>query len=278
MKKIFLLAVIALSSSKIFAQEHKDDDTLKIKWKGSRIWIFDDKDLAKKDSIKTEKKKKQDFTHWSGIDLGVCMLSTFDNKLKLPDEKDTTQLNNFLGLKYGKSWYLSLNLFKKNIHIYKNYVNIVTGLGVEWSRYDFKKNITLNPSAPYISASNTTIAPDSIHYSKNMLRVIYLKAPLLVELNSNTRDANKSFHISAGMEFAYKIGSKTKQSYELNGYEYNVKRRDDYHLADFKYSAVVRAGYGNYFTVFANYGLSQLFEKDKGPQVYPITAGISFTF
>ena len=278
MKKILLLAVIAFFSAKLFGQDHKDDDTLKIKWKGSKIWIFEDKASSKTDSSKKDKKKKQDFTHWGGIDLGSCMLSTIDNKLKLSDENDTTQINNFLNLNYGKSWFLSLNLMEKNIRLYKNYVNIITGLGIEWSRYDFKKNITLNPDAAYISASNTAIAPDSIHYSKNMLRVCYLKAPLLIEINTNSKDANKSFHISGGLEFAYKIGSKTKQIYNLNGYEFNVKQRDDYHLADFKYSAVARIGYGNYFTLFANYGLSQLFEKNKGPQVYPLTAGISFTF
>jgi hypothetical protein len=57
-----------------------------------------------------------------------------------------------------------------------------------------------------------------------------------------------------------------------------VKQRSDYHLSDIKYSSTVRVGYGDYFTVFANYGLSQLFEKDKGPQVYPLTAGVSINF
>ena len=100
MKKIFLLAVIALSSAKLFAQEqHKEDDTLKIKWKNSRIWIFD-AEASSKDTTKNDKKKKQDFTHWGGIDLGLCMLTTAKNELKLPEENDTTKMNYFLDLNY----------------------------------------------------------------------------------------------------------------------------------------------------------------------------------
>lgn len=287
MKKQFTiiasLIFVALSGVEAFAQ-NKENDTLKIKWKDSKIWIFDDKDVVKKDSAKEDKK---DFTHWGGIDFGICMLTTANNKLKLSDEQDTTDMNNFLELNYGKSMYFSLNLLEKNIRLYKNYVNVVTGLGFEWNSYNFKKNITLDADADFISASNTltnfsgkdtSIKHDDIKLSKNKLKIAYVKVPLLLELNTNSENPDKSFHIAAGIEFAYKLGSKTKQTYEINGYQFNVKRRDEYHLADIKYCSVVRVGYGNYFTLFANYGLSELFEKDKGPEVFPLTAGISFTF
>jgi len=262
------------SEIEAFAQE-KENDTLKIKWKGSKIWIFDDKDVAKKDSAKKDKK---DFAHWGGMDIGINMLTTVDNQLKLSDENDPTQMNTFLGLNYGKSWYFSLNLLEKKIRLYKNHAILITGLGFEWNNYNFKKPITLSPDAEYISASNTTTAPEGVTFSKNKLKAAYVKAPLLLEINTNSKDSDKSFHIAGGIEFAYKIGSKTKQAYEINGYEYEAKRKGEYHLADIKYCSTVRVGYGDYFTLFANYGLSQLFEKNKGPGVYPFTAGLSITF
>src|SRR5438552_1491903 len=101
----------------MYAQERKENDTLKIKWKGSKIWIFDDKQLAKRDSVKKDKKKSKNFTHWGGLDFGVCMLTTVDNKFKLSDEKDTTRMNNFLDLNYGKSVFFSLNLLEKSIRV-----------------------------------------------------------------------------------------------------------------------------------------------------------------
>jgi hypothetical protein len=274
MKKLLFGIVSVLSTFGLSAQE-KANDTLKIKWRHSKIWIFDNKELIKKDSLK---KQKKDFTHWAGIDVGISTLTTIDNKLKISEEQDTMQMNYFLDLNYGKSLFLSLNLLEKHVNLYKNYALILTGLGVEWSNYDFKRNITLNPNASYISASNTVIAPSNMKFSVNKLKATYLKIPLIVELNSNTKNPDRSFHISGGMEFAYRISTKTKQVYELNGYEYKVKRRDDYHLADFKYSSVLRLGYGNYFTLFANYSLSELFERDNGPHIYPFTAGISLSF
>lgn len=286
MKKLLLPAIILISCIGLFAQETKipqqpkENDTLKIKWKGSRIWIFDDQPAAKLDSSKNEPKKysKKEFAHWGGLDFGVSMLTTVDNQLKLSRESDTMQMNNFLDLNYGKSLYFSLNLFEKNFRVYKNYVNIVTGLGFEWNNYNFKNKITLDPNADYISASNTTLAPDSIKFSKNKLKVSYVKVPLLLELNTNSENPDKSFHIAGGIEVGYKLGSKTKQVYEIDGYEFKVKQRAEYHLADIKYCTTVRVGYGDYFTLFANYGLSQLFEKDKGPDVYPLTAGLSINF
>jgi len=245
------------------------------------IWIFDaEKSATQIDS--TPKKEpsysKNDFTHWGGLDFGVSMLTTIDNKFILSDEVDTTQMNTFLDLNYSKSLHFSLNLIEQNIRIYKNYVILETGMGMEWNSYNFNKNITLDADAPYISASNTAVAPDSIKFSKNKLKVTYLKVPLIFEFNTNNKNPNRSFHISGGFEFAYKIGSRTKQKYEINGYDYKTTRRDDYHLADFKYSTVFRVGYGDYFTVFANYGLSNLFEYKKGPNVYPLTAGITIGF
>jgi len=280
MKKFIVLTVTTLLAIVTFAQK-KDNDTTKIKWnKTTRVWIFHEAPVAKTDSLKREgvKPSKKEFVHWKGIDLGVSMLTTIDNKLKLSDEQDTTQMNIFLDLNYNKSLFLSLNLIEKNFRLYKNHINLVTGLGMEWNNYNFKKNITLNADAPYISASNALPSSDSIKYLKNKLKVSYLKIPLLIELNTNSENPKKSFHISGGLEFAYKIGSKTKQRYEIGGYEFNIQRKDDYHLADFKYSSVLRLGYGDYFTLFANYGLSELFEVNKGPSVFPLTAGISIDF
>lgn len=274
MKNILLFTVIMLSITGLFAQDKKND-TLKIKWGHSKIWIFDNKEKAKTDSAK---KKKKDFTHWAGVDLGVAMLTTIDNRLRIPEELDSNQVNNFINLNYGKSLFFSLNLLEKSFRIYKNYVHVITGLGMEWNSYNFNKNITLDPDASYISNSNTTIAPDNIKFFKNKLKATFIKVPLIIEINTNSENPNRSFHIAGGIEVGYKIGSKTKQKYEMDGNEIKSKRRDDYHLADIKYSYVVRIGYGNYCTLFANYGISDFFEEGKGPRIFPLTTGISVSF
>jgi hypothetical protein len=285
MKKIILLAAASFVVLGLSAQSDvpgKKNDTLKIKWNSSRIWIFP-ANAAASDSVKAEaaKPQKKDFVHWGGLDLGVSMLTTIDNKFKVPATEDTMEMNNFLDLNYSKSLFISLNLIEKNFRLYKNHIILTTGLGIEWNSYNFKKNITLNPDAPYISTSNSTIVSDSIKYYKNKLKITYLKMPLLIEFNTNATNPKRSFHISGGVELAYKISSKTKQRYELNGNDFKMNRRDDYHLADFKYASVVRIGYGDNLTLFMNYGLSELFEGNKGPDdidLFPLTAGVSIDF
>ena len=95
----------------------------------------------------------------------------------------------------------------------------------------------------------------------------------MLEFNTS-KNANKNFHIAVGAELAYRIGSVTKQKYEINNVEYELKHKDDYNLEPFRYSAVARIGYNN-VTLFADYGLNRLFKKDKGPQVYPFTVGVT---
>ena len=47
----------------------------------------------------------------------------------------------FLELNYAKSYQFGLNLFEKDFHIYKNYINLVTGLGFDFNHYAFSKRI-----------------------------------------------------------------------------------------------------------------------------------------
>jgi len=215
---------------------------------------------SKKDSISKYNNK---YEHWRGIELGVNVLLDYKNTLNTP--KNGT----FLELDYAKSIQFGMNLFEKDFHLYENYINLVTGIGFDFNHYTFKNNITLNPDTSYLTAT-----ADVIDYKKNKLNVSYLKVPLLLEINTS-KDPEKNFHIAAGMEFAYRIHSVTKQKYDIGDKHYRNKTRDDYNLEPFRYGLLARIGYNN-VTIFANYSLNRLFQKDKGPQVYPFTVGLSF--
>ncbi|MGZ6416827.1 MAG: outer membrane beta-barrel protein, partial [Bacteroidia bacterium] len=215
-----------------------------------------------KDSLNTY---KEGFKHWSGLEIGVNGYTDYKNSLDLP------ATSNFLELNYAKSLQFGLNLFEKDFHIYKNYINIVTGLGFDFNHYALLNNVTLNGDTTYLSAKTDT----SRSYKKNTLNVSYLKVPLLVEINTS-KNPNKNFHIAAGVEFAYRIHSVTKQKYDADDKHYKIKQRDDFNLEPFRYSAVARIGYDK-VTVFADYALNRLFKKDEGPQVYPFTLGVTIS-
>ncbi|MDF2437318.1 MAG: hypothetical protein K0Q95_1694 [Bacteroidota bacterium] len=257
----------SVRESKSGTGEETASDTTKIKLGGRNYMIIgddkDDKEEAhnSKDSIHDY---NSDFKHWNGIELGANGLMDFKNSLNL----STTAP--FMELDYAKSYQFGLNLFEKDFHIYKNYINLVTGLGFNFNHYSFANNITLHTDTTYIWASS-----DSVKYRRNKLNVSYVRAPLLLEFNTS-KNPNKNFHIAVGAEFAYRIHAVTKQRFDLNDKHYRIKQRDDFNLEPFNTSLVARVGY-NKVTVYASYGLNRLFKKDEGPQVYPVGLGICWT-
>jgi len=216
----------------------------------------------RKDSIKNKNEK---FKHWAGYELGVNGLLDYNNSFTMPSN------GTFLELDYSKSIQFGVNLFEKDFHIYKNYINLVTGFGFDFNHYAFKNNITLNGDTTYLNAFT-----DNIDYKKNKLNVSYVKAPLMLVFNTS-KNPSKNFHISTGVEVAYRIHAVQKQKYDIGDTHFKSKRRDDFNLEQLRYSAVARIGY-NRVSFFATYGLNRLFQKNKGPQVYPFTAGVALAF
>ena len=151
---------------------------------------------------------------------------------------------------------------------------------MEWNSYNFRKQISLDANAEYTNSGSVMLdTSTNVRYVKNQLKATYVKAPLLLQYNTNPTNPDKSFHIAVGTEFGYKIDSWTKQKLEKDDYVHKFKRHADYNISNFKYGLSVRAGYGR-FTVFTNYLYTPLFDEDKGPEtpVFPLTAGLSVNF
>jgi hypothetical protein len=100
---------------------------------------------------------------------------------------------------------------------------------------------------------------------------------LLLEFQTHEK-MKKAFHFGLGVVGGYRIGANLKQEYELNGYDSEGKFKGHYQLSPFQAYATFRMGYGNRFNVFANYGLTPVFESGKGPDLRPFTVGIYLPF
>ena len=142
---------------------------------------------------------------------------------------------------------------------------IAWNVGLNWR---FRSDQTLVPNVQSVSAN-----PDTLDYSKNKLTASYAILPLLFEFNTSELE-KKSFHIGIGMLMGYRIGSHTKQKYKLNNKTRKVKTYDDFNLNAFRYDATLRIGYRGY-TLFAAYGLNNLFKKRQGPELHPLTFGVT---
>jgi hypothetical protein len=244
-------------------------DTTRFKLGKKKYMIIDEDNSANKAKnyfkIDSLRNYKQKFKHWKGFELGVNGFLDYKNSL------DVSKIDEFLELDYSNSYQFGLNILEKDFHLYKNFINLVFGIGFDFNHYAFKNNISLNPDTSYLSATT-----DAVNYKKNKLNVSYIKAPLLLEINTSKNPKN-NFHIAGGVEIAYRIHSVTKQKFKIEDKRYKTEERDDYNLAAFRYSAIARVGYNN-VSIFVTYGLNTLFVKAKGPQVYPFTCGIGYSF
>ena len=257
--------MIRLGNKKIVLSDDDDDDGDDDKDKEGfgKSW---EKSFGKNFPFNEKKKKSSNKNRpsWPGIELGINGYMDADNSTTLP------QGLNYLDLDYGKSMSFSINFFDVRKKFFSRHLFLFTGLGLTWNNYRFSNNITLNPNSSTVLATS-----DSISYSKNKLTASYLVAPAMVEVFfGNNR--KKSFHLAGGMMLGYNLASHTKQKYESDGKTVKTKVFDDFNLNPFRASVRVAAGYGS-VSVFAEQALTTLFEKDKGPVLYPFTAGIGLS-
>ncbi len=208
---------------------------------------------------------KETLTHWGGIDVGVNLLL---NKSGTTTMDTTAQ---WLDLDYSRSLSWRFNIFEEKIRFYKDYVGLLVGVGLTYNSYGLKNNVsvqTRDSSATYAY----TVQDSIMNFSKNKLRATYLNVPVMLEFNTSL-DNDKSFHIAGGVIGGWKMGSITRQKWEDHGEKNQLRRKDEFNMTPFTLEASARVGYGN-FTLFATYGLTPLFQKNKGPEVYPVTVGL----
>jgi hypothetical protein len=221
------------------------------------------------DKVCSKKHKKFD-GNWSGFEFGLNNYVVQDLDFNLPEE------NSFMDLKPNLSWGFSLNLPEVSIPLFCKYMGLVSGLGLEWNNYRFSQNIDL------ITDSTGVIAPqyidqDVMKYQKNSLNALYLNIPLIYEIQIPVNKKDKRIFLGVGVVGGVKLASKTKKTIDYEGKESTIRNSDDYNLNPFKYGLTARFGYDD-AQVYVNYGLSTLFEKDGGPELFPVSAGLRINF
>jgi len=248
----------------LFAQE--PSDTTKFKFGDKRVILIDDHPTDSTDVSWEDDEKdcgKSQLTYWDGVDFGVNILLNKDGKTTFEGDEEWLQLD------YARSFSWRFNIFEGKLRLFDDYVGIVSGAGITYNSYGLKNNVTL------VNVDDSTFAvPDTlINFSKNKLRASYVNVPLMLEFNTS-KDCDKNVHVAAGVIGGWRMGSITKQRFDVNDNEVRSRVKNDFNMTNFTLDATVRVGYRN-LTLFATYGLTPLFEDDKGPEVYPVTVGIA---
>jgi len=261
----YLYTTLILSLLAISAHAQISDDTTRINLSGTTIMIInDDLQCDSLDHEDDSKDMPDDLTNWAGFFLGVNGFYTEPKKsIGLPQSSELFELD------YARSLNASLNIFERRFELGTKHIGLTTGLGFEFNRYEFKRNVRIMQNS-----DSTWAIEDSLpQYDKNFLKATYLQIPLMLDFTTAAMEKG-SISLAAGLIGGVRIGSKTKLKYFEDGDKNKDRVSSDYNLNPIKLSATARLSLGN-LTLYANYGLTALFDGDKGPELYPFSVGLS---
>ncbi len=204
--------------------------------------------------------------NWRGLELGLNNYVNKDFSLSLGPEDD------FMELRAARSRNINLNILQYNLTVSDNNIGFVTGLGFEFNNYRFSNNVS-------ITKENREIVPvdydeAGIDLDRTRFRAIYLNVPLLFEIQTNHPRRSHRAYVSAGVIGGVNIGSGTRVVYKDNSSRGRERVRDDFYLSPFRYGLSIRTGYRS-LNLYANYYPTPLFQKNKGPELFPFAVGFS---
>lgn len=202
--------------------------------------------------------------HLGGIEFG------FNNYTTGKWGSSPEPLADYFDLNTSKS--MCFNLYMPPVNLgFTRHVGMVTTLGISWNGYMFDagNSIAVDENRivqPFIPTGGTV--------KKSKLSTTYACLPVMFEAQVPVAD-NKTINIGAGMIGAIKLGSHTKIVYQTEGV-HREKTRDDFNLNLLRYGAIARVGF-EMLQVYGTCYLSPLFEKGKGPELYPFEVGMALT-
>ncbi len=233
------------------------------RYKNKQIIIIDNED-GDSDTSKIKNDHELTRKHWQGLWMGFAGYTNPSMAFSMSKPYD------FMTLDYARSYNFQWNLGQKNFNLYKKYIQLSTGVGLQFNNLKFEYNTRLNADSAFtwgtIDSSNT------FNYRKNRFKQTYLTVPLLLNFNSS-KSLKNNVHFTAGVVGKYLLNSKTKIILTRVSDEYTFRRKDSYNLNPFQVDAYASIGYRN-FTIYAQYALTEMFKKGQGAQLYPFSAGI----
>jgi hypothetical protein len=173
------------------------------------------------------------------------------------------------------SYEIGLTIFGMDARLSKQYGWLFfTGLGFRVQQYNADRNYGF-VEQNYITFQRQ---PElGILYSKSKLVQWYLHIPVMFEYQKKLHKRSH-FFVQSGVELGLKLSSKSSVMYRDN---LNKKVREKLgkgmNVNPLTIDAKVEIGF-NSLALYARYGLIELFRKGRGPEVYPVAAGVIWHF
>lgn len=232
--------------------EDDDDDWKDWGWDDDDSWTFH------------KKKKKNKFKpHWASFSMGLNNYVTPDGSTTLDPEWQLLEVNT------NNSFEVNLNFGQVGLNLIKQRVGLVTGVGMKWNNYKFRNANTVLQTE---SGSLTVIESDEFKGKMSKLTTWYLMVPVLIEFQIPV--GGDEIYLNAGVEGGLKLNAHTKIK---TSDKQKFKDKSDHFTTSLDYRLAARAGYGD-FGIYAAYSMMPLFEKNKGPELYPVAVGVTLNF
>ncbi len=181
-------------------------------------------------------------------------------------------VDGYLDLNTAKSTSFNFIMPAVNLGISRHF-GLVTALGLNFNNYRFEGNNSIAVDGGGIVTP--VYPPEGIQYDKSKLATVYGVLPVILEAQIPVSYSN-TINLGAGVIGAVKLGSHTKVVYYDDGKQKD-KNRSDFNLNVLRWGVTARAGY-EMVQVYGTCYLSQMFEKGKGPELYPFEVGVALTF
>jgi len=288
MKKfIFTLAFTFIIATSIFSQSQNAIDELEIIENESEnknvdytseinignrfitITEHENKTHISIDKKNSERGKTTKFRgHLGGFGIGFNgFLTDFWSSSLNPGEE-------YLDINTAKSLAWSFTLPGISIGITRHF-GFVSSVGLTLNNYRFDNNnsITKDEHGTIIPLYP---APDIV-YKKSKLHTGYATIPAVLEVQiPTTAGYRNTLNISGGIVGAVKLWSRTKVVWN-DGSRHKDKENNDFSLNLLRFGTTARIGYNN-FNIYGTTYLTPMFEKGKGPEIYPFEIGMALTF
>lgn len=274
----------------------KSDGRFTIETKRKRItvqtqpipWASESDSIA--DITKERRTERRNmFTYWSGVDVGVNTLIDAGGSPDLSGNAEFMEIDN------GRSRFVSINFMEQKIEFGSHHAGLLTGLGWEFVNYRLKNNVLL----AYDADSVYGVAVEAPDLRKNKLRQMGFRLPVMLEFNTKRapmpaeadiramradttgalakrfkHERKHNFHIAFGVVGSWYFDTMYKQKWTEDGDTRKARDKGDYQLLPYRAAAAVRIGYGG-LNLFAEYALTPLFREGKGPELTPVTVGLT---
>jgi hypothetical protein len=205
--------------------------------------------------------------HWDGFAMGFANIT--DAGLAHLNDIDGVSLRSGNSLEYSLNFLGSAFLLSPSSNL-----AIVTGIGMRWSRYRVDGGLYF---AEVDGVTSLHPAPPGSVITASKLNITSLTVPLLLEWQ-NRRKPGVPVFLSAGVVGVVKTASSSRIVYtDLSGQEQKAKMDTGMNLRPVSVDILLQAGIDK-LGVYARYSPLEVFEKGKGPKIYPVAIGLQLYF